>query len=583
MSDNRTENQSFNKTEFINWLHDESANFSKALHSTGERKLTKIRNEIENINGFIETLELIQETLSPERFQETIRNALRSIRKYCENVPREILQNLPNVTLDAKTGYPQFLIQAFQQIGPRYRMSQNGMSLWISVDSLDASFYSAEEIESWLNLSGFTYGIDISKIQTIFDQQQFDQEVCVGQGTPPKPGQSGHIEFVFDLDDLNLIPKQLEDGSVSFKDIKLFEYVQAGETIAKKVPPVPGKPGYTVTNQLLSPPEVSEAEFPFCDHTKISDDGHSLITTEDCCLTKKNGVLLLDPTLKIDGSVAYQTGNIDAKVTVVITENVQSGFSVQSEKTICVQGVVEGAKLEAKEEIIVKGGVHGKDTAVLESNQGVKAKFISNASVFSIGDVSVEAEIINSKIYSGSRVVVSKEPGQIVGGEIDADHEVCAATIGSELGIKTWIRLGGRTDDLSTMLLETQDKISQQEEAQEKCNQVLEMLKMQEQHTTGPSKDIEEARNKALSMREEIEKSLNELYGQQESLQAELDESMNHTRMVRAKQNIYPGTVISINNVELTIHEPTGPAIVMNQGSENVILPYTDPKPNKKL
>jgi len=154
MSNLLSETTNENQTNLLSWLQNELTTFSKALQSIDQKKLLTVRNEIENVIGFLETLELIQDTLPSERLHESLRNSMRSIRKFCENIPRQLMQNLPNIPLDEKSGFPKFIPQAFLKIGPRYRLSQNGMALWIAIDSVDASFYSPQSIETWRAQSG---------------------------------------------------------------------------------------------------------------------------------------------------------------------------------------------------------------------------------------------------------------------------------------------------------------------------------------------------------------------------------------------------------------------------------------------
>ena len=113
---------------------------------------------------------------------------------------------------------------------------------------------------------------------------------------------------------------------------------------------------------------------------------------------------------------------------------------------------------------------------MIESNSEIWAKKASHATLISVNDVTVQTEILNCRIIAGNKVSVLSTP-RVLWVEIDADAEVSADVIGSDMGVKTVIRLGGRTEDLATLLLENQERIYQQENAAEKCRQIIECLK----------------------------------------------------------------------------------------------------------
>ncbi len=554
----------------------------KGLKASPEAKLKSYTMEIENLLSFLDTLGFIQETMSNERLRETLQNSIRSMRKTFFHIPRKILVQQLNVEMDAKSGLPQFLVQAIQLLGPHIRVSSNGMTAYVMIETQDEMFFDEDLVFQYLNNVGITHGIKKDVIRDLFTERQFDEEVCVAKGKLPTKGKDGRIEYTLHVDDLNYKPKEVDQHKVSYKDINLYEYIQAGGVLAKKIPPVSGKSGYTVLGREIPAREPQAAQFPQMNYTKISDDDLHLVATEDCCITKREGVIHLEPALKISESISYKTGNISTKVSVIVNGDVLTGFSIKTEKDIHVGKIVEGAYLEAKEAITVLGGVQGKGKAVLEANGDITAKFIANATANSLNSITAETEITHSQINAGEDVVVSGHPGNIVGGEIIADSNVIASNIGSELGVKTVIRLGGRAEDIASMIIETQEKIAEQEEALDKCHQVLDILKQRQSQFDTPQDDIEESRKRAQEMLEKAQKNLEELHQENDGLQAQYDNCLRKSRTVRARHNIFPGTIVEIQGVEFEVKKPTGPAIFVKQGDEIVQFPYQELPKDKK-
>ncbi|MEW6234479.1 MAG: FapA family protein [Candidatus Omnitrophota bacterium] len=573
-ADAQTEENSL--SESLRLLGGGMATLIDELRKIPKEKMKHYFMELENIRGFLETLEFIRETMPEERLHETIRNTVKSIRKAFENIPRAAVSQMTAVSVDPACGLPDFLFRVMRLLGPTIRINKNQMSAWIEIDSEEAAFFTPECVLEGLKRKNVVRGVMESQVQEIFETSIFNQEVLIAKGKSPTFGQDGRIEFKIQVEDMGRTPKKLLSGRVSFKDIKLFDYIALGNVLAEKIPPAPGTPGYTVTDRVLAPPEAREAQFPDCEYTKISEDGKTLLATENCCVTKKDGRILLEPSLIVSGNVSYETGNLDSQVAIIVQKDVLPDFLIRCEKDIHVQGTVEAARLEAKGNIVIKGGVLGKDKALLEASGDISARFIANATATSLNQIVVESEIMNSKIWSGGRVIVAGAPGQIVGGEIDADADVVADTIGSELGVKTVIRLGGKIEDLSALILETQQKIAEQEEAMDKCGLIIDTLKQQIAQSPAPPEELKQALDRARDMSQKIRYTYNDLIAESDGLQVQYEESLKRTRTVRARKNIMPGVVIQIQGAELAVKKPTGPATVVKQGDELAVFPFKE-------
>lgn len=532
--------------------------------------------EIESIHAFLETFNLIKDTMPEARLRDTMRSTVKSVWKLYDSIPPPIRQKFKRIQIDPKINLPLFLVETFRFIGPNQRISRNEMKAFIEIDSNDVQFYTPDSIVKNLKQNGVIRGIDLNAINSVLKHSLFDQEVCVAKGKPPKPGKDGYLQYDVNVEDLGRTPKELENGRVSFKDIDLFTYVNAGDVIVHKIPSTPGTSGYTVTNRMLPASKPHEAElFPF-ENTKISKDETKLIAAVDGCITKHNGRIHLKPTLHVQGNISYETGNIDSRVTVYVNHDVMSGFSVRSEQDIYVQGVVEGAHLEAKGNIIIKGGIQGKDKAVIEANGDITARFINNAKVSSLSNIYADSGIINSSIWAGNRLVLSNPNAEIVGGEMNADSVVVTGTIGSEMGVKTIIRLGTRTEELASLIFETQQKIAEQEENRDKCIQIIDMLKQRTSQSLEESDNAEKALDKATQIFNTTKAAIQDLYAELDGIQTQYEESIKCLRSIRSRKNILPGTLITIQGVEMAIQSPTGPSTIVKQGESLIVLPFTE-------
>ena len=546
------------------------------MKKTTNSSLRFFMHELESILSFFETLTLIKDSMPDQRFQDALRNTAHSIHAKFDTLSKMDRDALTGIEMDPKTQSLLFISLAYRLIGPRITISNNEMKAWVSLEKNEAQFFSPEKIIDSLNQFGIVKGINETAIQEIFSKKLFDQQVLVAEGILPQCGQDGRVEYTFDVKSLNRAPKELANGKVSLEDINLCVFMGERDPIAKILPPVPGQPGYTIKNSIIQPPSPSSIELPSLENAQLSENQDALIASIDGCILLKNKKLVLEPNLHIQGSISYETGNISSKVLVWIKKDVLLGFSVRTEKDIYIGGVVEGAALEAKGDIMIKGGILGKEKAVIESNGTIHTKYISNAKVSALGDVIVEKEIIHSHLYVGGNVILTNPLGEIIGGEINVDGEIIANQIGSDIGVKTTIILGKQSEKIVQLLEENQQKREEQEGVQDKCLQIIDMLEMRSQQSTESNLEIENALKKAHIMLDKAETNIKALNTESDLLQAQLDDSAKRMRTIRVRKTILPGTFLSIQGIEMEITNPVGPCTVVREGDQLAFYPFQE-------
>ncbi|MBI1390500.1 MAG: DUF342 domain-containing protein [bacterium] len=560
----------------LNRLSEGLSELNDKLRRDPSVKLTAAFVELEDINGFLNTLNLISETMPEDRVREAGVNAANSIVKCVRKLPTHLNVKISGMEVDPKLNFPLFLVDAIRLFGPAVRVSNDEMRAWVMIRSEELDFFRIEDVKTELARNGVIQGVEPSSIEKIFTTPCCDREICVANGKEPVPGVNGRLKYEISIEDISHAPKLLENGNVSFKDIRLFEYLTENAVLMRLIPPTPGQLGYTVTGKTLNPPKPLEAQLPDIAFTKTSADGTCLQVVQDCCVTIKNGKFNVQPMLHITSNISYTTGNIDSDVAVVIDGDVLTDFSVKSNMDIHVKGVVEGARLETKGGISIGSGVQGKDKARLEANGDVAAKFFSQAVIDTLGKVMAESEIIHCKIWAGGGVEASGKPGCIIGGVLEADGEVKANVIGSEIGEPTIVRLGGRIAQIAEAIEQTRKKVAEQEAVADQCENMIESLTAQKSNFREPSKEIEEAIQKASSLLENARHNAIEMQSEYDDLQIQYDEALKQTRVVKAKKNIWPGVEIEIQGVVLKILKPTGPAMLLKQGDRIQIYPWRD-------
>ncbi|MBQ8971038.1 MAG: DUF342 domain-containing protein, partial [Lachnospiraceae bacterium] len=353
--------------------------------------------------------------------------------------------------------------------------------LTVAEDEMSASarFYAAseeghaltkEEIIDDLKYRGIVFGIDEEAIDSYLNDRDYCRTYVLAKGKEVTQGTDGAIEYLFNTNP-DTRPKMNEDGSVDFFNLNIINSCGAGDVLARLSPAVPGEDGTDIYGKFVLPREVFTPSFKAGGaHTEISEDGTELRSTVNGNVSLFEDTVFVKDVYEVK-DVDTSTGNIDYKGDVLISGNVLGGFSVKATGTVEVKGVVEGARIEAGEDIIIGRGMNGMGKGTLIAGRNIVAKFFENASITAGGYVRSEA-IINSEVSAKTDIEVNGKKGNITGGTALAGGIIEAKTLGSEMGIETRIEVGS-DPTLKARVLTLEGDISRLKKAIDQINPVL--------------------------------------------------------------------------------------------------------------
>ncbi len=299
------------------------------------------------------------------------------------------------------------------------------------------------EIIDTLKANEITYGI---KINDIKNSLQPNKKIIVAEGTLPIDGNDAKVKYI-DLPDRK--PKIDEDNKADFYEIDLFKQVKKGDWIGEKIPPTKGKPGVNIKGEKL-PPKPGKDKLLRYDKKSvnaITENNKIVLKAKiDGIVEFKTGKICVLDHLIIPGDVGYDTGNIDFDGYITIKGTVHDGFNVTADKDISILGTMGiGAvnKIISKNgEIYIKGGVSGKDVALIKAKKNVYVKYANSCSITCDKDVHIGFYSIDSTITANNVIVHSKK-GRIIGGTINAKAKLSTPTIGNISERKTDINVKG--------------------------------------------------------------------------------------------------------------------------------------------
>jgi uncharacterized protein (DUF342 family) len=209
-----------------------------------------------------------------------------------------------------------------------------------------------QDILRILKDNSVVYGIKYDLLNEIVTKKQYEQEILIAQGTPPKSGQDAILNFHIELNK-KAVPKIDEDGQIDYRLLDTIENVTKGQLLVSMIPQTLGVSGLTVLSNEIPAKPGKSVNLPKGKNTEITEDKLSLVASIDGkaeLLDKKVHVFSLH---EVKESVDNSTGNIDFVGNVVINGNVLSGFKVRAGGFIEVKGVVEGATLIASGNVVL--------------------------------------------------------------------------------------------------------------------------------------------------------------------------------------------------------------------------------------
>lgn len=395
---------------------------------------------------------------------------------------------------------------------------------------------------------GIVYGIDQDAIISFISDRHYNTEYILAKGDMPQIGHDARIIYNFNTNP-SLRPKRLEDGSVDYKHLNTISPVKSGDLLAKLIPAVQGIPGKDVFGNTIPVRDVKSLELKYGKNIYPNADGTEIFS-------QINGHVSLDPDstvnvsdeLEIKSDVDNSTGDIDYDGNVHIEGALRSGFSVHATGDIVIDGVVEGAFVDAGGQIIVKHGIHGMNKGLIKCRSNLISSFIESARVICGGYVE-SGSILYSNVSASTDVLVMNKKGIIAGSVIRAGGKVESFTIGSEMGAAARIEVGIDPEKKERYNL-LQKQIIDETKQLEKIAPVIDSY----EQFIKAGKVLDEKNRKYLSdIMAKVEQIRSDLKKHRESFNALHQEliTSQHSK-VAVHRDIFPGVTITISDLSFT-------------------------------
>lgn len=427
---------------------------------------------------------------------------------------------------------------------------------------------SLQDIEEKLKENGIIFGVNKVRIQEILENKLYKTKFLIAEGNKPQHGENGKIIYHFEINK-DYKPELLEDGTVDFKHLNLINNVKKGQLLAEIIPPSEGVTGLNVLGEEIPAIKGKPARVIKGKNVCEDETGLKLYADVDGQVFLRDGKLQVSEIYEVPGDVDHSVGNIDFNGKVVVRGNVKSGFTVKADGDIEVNGVVEGAMLIAKGNIILKRGIQGNNQAYLECGGNLISKYIENSTIKSMGNIEADC-ILHSNIIAKGSIKVNGKRGLIVGGQIRATEEIRSKILGSHMGTITVVEVGIDPDEKSRY-----ERIKKEVEEIEKnlsnLKKTIELLGKLAKSNSLPE-EKEEILVKSIKTYEFLKEKHVQLQNELQMLEYKMQNLSSGK--VHVSDKVYPGTKITILNAVRHIYNEINHSTFSKKEGDIVIGPY---------
>lgn len=425
---------------------------------------------------------------------------------------------------------------------PRVRIDDDDMRAFLCIqEELKNDYNNEAVIYQFLKEKGVNYGIIEENLKELLEKQLYNHEIVIAQGLQPENGVDGYYEYKFNLD-FSKKPKIRPDGTVDYWSIKMVETVEEGQVIAIYHKAYQGKDGMNVKGKIVLAKRGRDQVPLRGKGFERSEDGSIYTALIDGKIEMMNGRITILPVYEINGDVDLSVGNIDFRGDVIIHGGVCTGVSIKATGTVTIDGIVEGAQIEAGKDVVLRSGVMGASRASITSRGNITAKFFEYTRVHANG--SIQADVfLNCKVSCGGSIILDGKKASIVGGDVWAIERISVHTLGSDGEVKTKVRIGNDAAVVRRIgILKSKIEVEQ-----ENLRKIEEGLK-----TLGDVKN-DPRRTELLRVKIRDSALLSDDTAELEKLENQVERARGGNIAVKGK--VYPGVSVEMDDLRVQVKE----------------------------
>ena len=405
------------------------------------------------------------------------------------------------------------------------------------------------EVLNSLTMQKIKYGVEEEAIKAFLDKREYCKDVIVAKGKPAVQGTDAWVEYFFNTDK-KAKPALNEDGSVDFKNLDLLNHVKKGDILARLHTAVYGEEGIAVHGDVIKPAPVKAKILHYGRNIDIDESKTVLTSQVDGHVTLVNEQVFVTDVYEVE-NVDNSTGNIDYQGNVQVNGNVATGFQVKASGNVVVNGVVEGATIEAGGDVVIARGMNGMARGVIRAGGNIVSKFIENGKAYAGGYLESES-IMHSEVQAKTEVILTGKKAFVSGGHVAATNKVTCKTLGSNMGSDTVVEVGA-DPQLKNEMITCQKRLGENSKKLPQLTQILTALNAKLQAGQKLMPDQIQYLKTVASTVKTLQEQVKTDQTRVDELGSVLADASNAT--VAVSGEVYSGTKICISDSSLTVRE----------------------------
>ncbi|MCL2253101.1 MAG: FapA family protein [Lachnospiraceae bacterium] len=434
------------------------------------------------------------------------------------------------------------------------RVDQDNMKAWLFLMPLavNEAKYTVNELEDFMKGNGIVSGYHKSNLKAMCKKSVYKREINVANGKPPEDGVDGYFEYHFDATKKE--PEIKEDGTVDYASVNKLINVRVGDKLATYHQAAQGIDGEDVLGNVLKAKIAKD--IPILRGTYVSrrDTENIYFAEREGKVELRDGKIDIQNIHEVFADVDINTGKIEFFGDVIINGNVESGVTIRAGRNIEVRGSVEAASLFAGGDVILQRGIQGQQRGRVSARGQVFAKFIEQTIINAGGDI-VADTIMNSRVNTDGKVILSGKRGMLIGGYTHALLGVATSSIGNDVETRTVVHVGCEAEVIEKGISLKKREVQVRNMLSDLNEELEELKKKSAIYGEQQQKMLEITAAKVLPQEKELKEELAVLLDDQQEIQSMIAKGKGSS--IRVDGNIYRGAVICISQLQMPVENNT--------------------------
>ena len=343
--------------------------------------------------------------------------------------------------LSTVTGYPHCDLKNEEDektvsvsVTPLITVSEDGMKACMTLHPPlgDTPGLLQEDLLQMLAAAGIVQGIDERSLNKALEKATLQRQPVIGQvvarGMRAVDGQDAHLRMEVEL---GALPGKIRgDGSVDFRERRMFVSVEEGQLIATKIKETSGIPGKTVYGQPIPQKEGRDITVRVTEDALYNEKFGTVRAAKAGVVSiVKDSVIKVSSKQTVPGDVDFSTGNIYSKNAIEISGSVQPDFVIAVRGDVLIGGDVQSATISSHGNLVVKGGIVGAASNI-NIRGDADINFIENGTLHAGGNVVIRKSAYYSTIIAGGNITGDPKT-KILGGVLVCGGSLITGDIGS--------------------------------------------------------------------------------------------------------------------------------------------------------